>query len=68
MLVLTLRKEESVLIGEDVAILVVRDNAGQVGLGIVAPRNVPIVRAEVPHRTTRAEAELERVRRRRRAR
>jgi carbon storage regulator len=47
MLVLTRRLMEKLYIGDDIIVTVVRLEGGQVRLGIEAPRNVPIVRAEL---------------------
>ncbi len=51
MLVLTRKLMEKLYIGEDVCITVVRLEGGQVRLGIEAPREVAVVRAElIPER------------------
>jgi carbon storage regulator len=51
MLVLTRRLMEKLFIGDDICVTVVRLQGGQVMLGIDAPRQVPVVRAElVPER------------------
>jgi carbon storage regulator len=51
MLVLTRRLMEKLFIGDDICVTVVRLEGGQVRLGIDAPRDVPVVRAElVPER------------------
>jgi carbon storage regulator len=53
MLVLTRKLMERLFIGDDICITVVRLEAGQVRLGIEAPREVAVVRAElVPERAT----------------
>jgi carbon storage regulator len=53
MLVLTRKLMEKLFIGDDICVTVVRLEAGQVRLGIEAPREVPVVRAElVPERET----------------
>lgn len=57
MLVLTRKLMEKLYIGPDVCVTVVRLEGGQVRLGIDAPREVPVVRAELMHgRTPAAEA------------
>jgi carbon storage regulator len=58
MLVLTRKLNEKLLIGDDICVTVVRLEGGQVRLGIEAPRQVSVVRAElVPERLgMRAEA------------
>ena len=51
MLVLTRKLMEKLFIGDDICITVVRLEGGQVRLGIEAPRQVAVVRAElVPER------------------
>ncbi len=51
MLVLTRKLMERLFIGDDICVTVVRLESGQVRLGIEAPREVPVVRAElVPER------------------
>lgn len=51
MLVLTRKLMEKLFIGDDICVTVVRLEAGQVRLGIEAPREVSVVRAElVPER------------------
>ena len=48
MLVLTRRVDESILIGEDIRITVVKiKGTQQICLGIDAPRNVPVLREEL---------------------
>ena len=51
MLVLTRKLMEKLFIGDDICVTVVRLEGGQVRLGIDAPRDVAVVRAElVPER------------------
>ncbi|MDG0978428.1 MAG: carbon storage regulator CsrA [Halieaceae bacterium] len=47
MLILTRKVGESITIGEDVTITVVASKGGQVRIGIDAPKNVSITRAEL---------------------
>ncbi len=47
MLVLTRRLMEKLYIGDDICVTVVRVEGGQVRLGIEAPRQIPVVRAEL---------------------
>jgi carbon storage regulator len=47
MLVLTRKLLEKLYIGDDICVTVVRLEGGQVRLGIEAPRNVTVVRAEL---------------------
>jgi carbon storage regulator len=55
MLVLTRKLMEKLYIGDDICITVVRLEGGQVRLGIEAPREIAVVRAElVPERATSA--------------
>ncbi len=56
MLVLTRKLMEKLYIGDDICVTVVRLEGGQVRLGIEAPREVSVVRAElVPGRRTPGE-------------
>ncbi len=50
MLVLTRKPNQSILIGEDVRIVVVSIERDQVKLGIDAPRNLTVHRSEVSER------------------
>jgi carbon storage regulator len=51
MLVLTRKLMEKVFIGDDICVTIVRLEGGQVRLGIDAPRDITVVRAElVPDR------------------
>ena len=47
MLVLTRRVDESIIIGDDIRIVVVDVRGEQVKLGIEAPRHIPVHREEV---------------------
>jgi len=47
MLVLSRRREESIMIGQDVEIKIVNVSGKKVRLGITAPRNVPVHRKEI---------------------
>lgn len=47
MLVLSRKISESIVIGKDIIVTVVRISGGRVKLGINAPRSVPVNRAEV---------------------
>ncbi|MFL0246792.1 carbon storage regulator CsrA [Candidatus Clostridium stratigraminis] len=47
MLVITRKKGESILIGEDIEITVVKTEEGSVKLSIDAPKNVAILRKEL---------------------
>jgi len=51
MLILTRRVGESVMIGEDVTITVLRVKGTQVRLGVTAPRTVSVQREEVSGRS-----------------
>jgi|GEM_PF-2244760 len=46
MLVLTRRTDESVFIGNDISVTLIRARDGSARLGITAPRDVPISRSE----------------------
>ena len=47
MLVLTRQTEESIMIGDDVEIVIVRVGGNRVRLGINAPKRIPVHRKEV---------------------
>ncbi|MFS8524883.1 MAG: carbon storage regulator CsrA [Limnochordales bacterium] len=47
MLVLTRKRDESIMIGDDIKIIVVDVRGDQVKLGIDAPRHIPVHREEV---------------------
>jgi carbon storage regulator len=47
MLVLSRKKKESIMIGDDIEIVVVEIKGDQIKLGVKAPRNVTVHRAEV---------------------
>ena len=50
MLVLTRKRTESIKIGEDIVVTVIHTSAGSVKLGIQAPANVRVLRAELSDR------------------
>jgi carbon storage regulator len=47
MLVLTRKKDESLLIGDDVEIIVLKIEGNRIRLGIAAPKDVSVVRGEI---------------------
>ncbi|MBN1592934.1 MAG: carbon storage regulator CsrA [Candidatus Coatesbacteria bacterium] len=47
MLVLTRKRDESIIIGDDIEIMVVDINANEVRIGISAPRELSVHRKEV---------------------
>lgn len=47
MLVLTRRKDESIVIGENTEVLIVGIYGKKVRLGIIAPKSIPVHRKEV---------------------
>ena len=47
MLVLSRKSNEQILIGDDIVITVIRIGENTVRIGIEAPKDVPIVRAEL---------------------
>lgn len=47
MLVITRKKDESILIGDDIEIKIVRVEDGSVKLAIEAPRDITILRKEI---------------------
>ena len=54
-LVLTRKAGETLKIGDDVSVVVMGVNHGQVKIGIDAPRDVPVHREEVAERIKRGE-------------
>lgn len=50
MLILSRKKDEQILIGNDVVITVIRVERGQVKIGITAPKEVNIRRQELPEK------------------
>lgn len=63
MLILSRHRDESIVIGDDVVITVVRIGDGKVRLGIAAPQSVPVHREEVYHAIQREQAERQLVKR-----
>jgi len=47
MLVLSRQRDESIMIGDDVEIIVVDVRGDKVRLGITAPKNIPVHRREI---------------------
>ena len=57
MLVLSRKKNESIVINDDIAIVVVEIRGDKVRLGVEAPKEVPVHRREVYDAIKRAERE-----------
>lgn len=57
MLVLSRKKNESIVINDDISIVVVEIRGDKVRLGVEAPKEVPVHRREVYDAIKRAEAE-----------
>lgn len=57
MLVLSRKKNESIVINDDITIVVVEIRGDKVRLGVEAPKEVPVHRREVYDAIKRAEAE-----------
>ena len=53
MLVLSRRKEESIMIGNNVEIKVISIGRNEIQLGIIAPKRVPVYRKEVYERISK---------------
>lgn len=47
MLILTRKKDESIIIGDNIEVKVLEINDGKVKLGIEAPKNIDIIRKEL---------------------
>lgn len=61
MLILTRRVGETVMIGEDVTVTVLRVKGNQVRLGVDAPKSVSVQREEIFHRIKRENAQPENI-------
>ena len=59
MLVLSRKKNESIVINNDITIVVVEIRGDKVRLGVEAPKEVPVHRREVYDAIKRSEAETE---------
>jgi carbon storage regulator len=57
MLVLSRRKDESIMIGDDVEITIVDVRGDKVRLGIAAPKDIPVHRKEVYEAIQREKSE-----------
>lgn len=62
MLVLSRKKNESIIINNDITIVVVEIRGDKVRLGVEAPKEVPVHRREVYDAIKRAETEQQRSR------
>ncbi len=60
MLVLSRKKNESIIINNDITIVVVEIRGDKVRLGVEAPKEVPVHRREVYEAIKRVEAEQQR--------
>ncbi len=59
MLVLSRKKDESIMVGDDIKIIIIRIDGDKVRLGITAPREVPVHRQEVYEIIKKKEKEKE---------
>ena len=57
MLVLSRKKDEAIVIGEDITIMVLELRGGKVRLGIVAPKEVQVHRQEIHDKIKRKQTE-----------
>ena len=57
MLVLTRGRDQSIMIGQDVEVVIVDVRGGKVRLGITAPKSIPVHRREVYEAIHREKAE-----------
>ncbi len=57
MLVLTRKKDESIIIGDEIAVMVLGIEGDQVRLGITAPRDIAVHRREIYDAIQREKAE-----------
>jgi len=58
MLVLSRKMSEVICVGENISVTVLSIQGGRVRLGIAAPRDVPVCRAELMHRSLHDEREM----------
>lgn len=56
MLVLTRKPGQGLLIGDDIIVHLIRDEGGEIRLGIDAPRNVNVARLELLKKQPRKQA------------
>lgn len=56
MLILTRRAGETVMIGNDITVTILGTKGNQVRVGVTAPKELPIHRAEIYEQIKRAEA------------
>jgi len=61
-LILTRRVNETLMIGDDIAVTVVGINGNQVRLGVNAPKEVPVHREEIFNRIRQESADTEETR------
>lgn len=57
MLVLSRQRDESIMIGDDVEVVIVDIRGDKVRLGIMAPRNIPVHRMEIYNTIKKEEKE-----------
>jgi len=57
MLVLSRERDESIMIGDDVEVIIVDVRGDKVRLGITAPKNIPVHRREIYDAIQREKAE-----------
>jgi len=58
MLVLTRRKGEKILVGDDIEVIIINEKNGQIRVGINAPRDMLVVRAELEKRSEKQTLEV----------
>jgi carbon storage regulator len=61
MLVLTRKKNESIIIGDGIEVKIACINRNQVRVGIIAPRNIPVYRKEIAPFVVDSENQVESV-------
>ena len=57
MLVLSRHKDESIIVGNNIEIMVVGIRRNEIQLGIIAPKSIPVYRKEIYGRICREKAE-----------
>jgi len=58
MLILTRHVDQSIIIGDNIVIKILSNTAGQVRIGIEAPKNIPVHRDEIYRKIQKSKQEV----------
>ena len=58
MLILTRRPGEKILVGDDIEVIIINEKNGQIRVGINAPRDMLVLRAELEKRSEKQTLEV----------